>query len=263
MSGKPYIPFNIDNSENCFSNDSRIFFDEVLHQYTLDNGACLTPVSAVISHFFKPFDCEYWSAKKARDRNVEQGLVKEEWDVKGHAASEVGTHMHAQIENFFLKREQEMRYDFSYRGQYLQVDEEFDISYEMAQFRRFLDSVELNPFRVEWRVFDEAQGVAGTIDLVCRNGECFDIYDWKRSAKLPDTNRWQRGWKGLEHLEDTSYNHYCLQQNLYRYILEHNYGLRIGNMHLVAFHPDLASFKLMRVPRMDKEIEHMLMHRND
>ena len=103
----------------------------------------------------------------------------------------------------------------------------------------------------------------GVTDLVCRNGECFDIYDWKRSAKLPDTNRWQRGWKGLEHLEDTSYNHYCLQQNLYRYILEHNYGLRIGNMHLVAFHPDLASFKLMRVPRMDKEIEHMLMHRND
>ena len=148
MSGKPYIPFNIDNSENCFSYDSRIFFDEELHQYTLDNGACLTPVSAVISHFFKPFDCEYWSAKKARDRNVEQGLVKEEWEVKGHAASEVGTHMHAQIENFFLKREQEMRYDFSYRGQYLQVDEEFDISYEMAQFRRFLDSVELNPFRV-------------------------------------------------------------------------------------------------------------------
>jgi ATP-dependent exoDNAse (exonuclease V) beta subunit len=99
--------------------------------------------------------------------------------------------------------------------------------------------------------------MAGTIDLVCACPDgTYEIYDWKRSNKVNPTevNRWASGLNGLEHLTDTSYSHYCLQQNLYRYMLERNYGIRISRMNLVVLHPDYSSYRIVPVPRMDSEV---------
>ena len=52
--------------------------------------------------------------------------------------------------------------------------------------------------------------------------------------------------------------HYCLQQNLYRYMLEKNYGLRVSAMHLVVLHPDYSNYRIVDVPRMEREVGIML-----
>ena len=59
---------------------------------------------------------------------------------------------------------------------------------------------------------------------------------------------------GLEHLTDTSYVHYCLQQNLYRYILQKNYGIKVSRMNLVVLHPDMPAYKVVPVPPMEREV---------
>ena len=100
--------------------------------------------------------------------------------------------------------------------------------------------------------------MAGTIDLLC---ECpdgtYEIFDWKRSNRIDpqEVNRWNSGINGLEFLSDTVYHHYCLQQNLYRYILERNYGIAVSRMNLVVLHPDYPSYRRVLLPRMDKEID--------
>ena len=48
--------------------------------------------------------------------------------------------------------------------------------------------------------------------------------------------------------------HYCLQQNLYRYMLEKNYGLNVSRMNLVVLHPDYDDFRIVPIKRMDKEV---------
>lgn len=113
----------------------------------------------------------------------------------------------------------------------------------------------VRPFRSEWRIFDEKNKIAGTIDLICRNGTLFDIYDWKRSIKVsPNTTVWQYGTNGLEHVPDISFYRYALQQNLYKYILENNYGINVNKMYLVVLHSEYNKYIKYEVPRMDKEI---------
>ena len=99
--------------------------------------------------------------------------------------------------------------------------------------------------------------MAGTIDLICSRADgTYELYDWKRSNKVDpnETNSWSSGIKGLEHLPDTSYYHYCLQQNLYRYMLEKNYGIKVSRMNLVVLQPDFTTYRVVPVPVMEKEV---------
>jgi D-hexose-6-phosphate mutarotase len=92
------------------------------------------------------------------------------------------------------------------------------------------------------------------------------MYDWKRSKKViseyngePITNNpWQKGIGKLSDIDDTQYNHYCLQQSLYKYILEKNYEIKISNMFLVVIHPDYDKYYKVEVPYLKSKIEYIL-----
>ena len=113
----------------------------------------------------------------------------------------------------------------------------------------------LRPFRSEWRIFDERNKIAGTIDLICRNGSLFDIYDWKRSTKTsPNATVWKYGTNGLDHIPDLYYYKYALQQNMYKFILENNYDVKVNKMYLVVLHPEYDRYVKYEVPQLDKEI---------
>ena len=53
---------------------------------------------------------------------------------------------------------------------------------------------------------------------------------------------------------DTAYYHYCIQQNLYRYMLEKNYGIKIKSMNLVVLCPEYSKYYKVNVPVMDEVI---------
>jgi len=56
------------------------------------------------------------------------------------------------------------------------------------------------------------------------------------------------------HLPDTNYFLYSLQLNVYRYMLESEYGYRCSSMWLAVVHPDNDQPRLISCPRMDAEI---------
>ena len=127
-------------------------------------------------------------------------------------------------------------------------------------FTSFLIKHQFKPFRTEWSIYDEDIKIAGTIDMLhCRDG-LFDIYDWKRSNKVIDSfgnpivhNSYGQTGKGKYcNVEDTPYWHYCLQQNLYRYILQTKYNIRVGKMYLVIFSEKQNEYKKLAVPYMDE-----------
>ena len=249
---------NLNGAEITFERDKYIEFDEALHQYSVEGHGEMRPVSSIVAKFFREFDAQYWSMRKCNGDTMEAARLREEWDSKGCIASQVGTYLHKQIEDFLNgKRDIDTMCDVCYNGCYKQVCTQVDITREWTFFKAFHSVVGYTPFRTEWRVYDTDARMAGTIDLVCACSDgTYEIYDWKRSNKVnPDeTNRWSSGINGLEHLTDTSYSHYCLQQNLYRYMLERNYGIRISRMNLVVLHPDYSSYRIVPVPRMDREV---------
>ncbi len=70
-------------------------------------------------------------------------------------------------------------------------------------------------------------------------------------------------FKGIEgpliHLEDCQGNHYRLQLNCYKYILEKYYGQITASMHVVCCHPDNGEYAFVDdVPVMKNEAEAMM-----
>ena len=236
------------NKKNAHKKDTRIKFYSEPHIYTIDNVPAPS-ASTIISRFFPEFDIEYWSNRKAPQLGMTAKEVAKMWSDKGKVARDKGTFLHEQIENYYL-------------GEEYSETEEFNL------FRQFLDKhTDLEPYRSEWRIFDEKHNIAGTIDLLAKDGENgFDIYDWKRSKKIINTfndspitsNQWQSGIGKLNQIDDTSYNRYTLQQSLYRYILEENYGLKINNMFLIVLYPEYNRYYKLSVPYLKNEIEYIL-----
>lgn len=245
-----------------FERDIHIQFYPQEHIYLYNGQEQFIPVSNVISCFFKPFDSYYWSEYKANQRNVSQGQILEEWDAKGACSRDVGTFMHQQIENYYKGLPYQQEFFFKYEGKYVYIEEQISLELEYMQFIEFLGNHKFKPFKTEWAIYDDELKIAGTIDMIHKRGDVFDIYDWKRSHRIVDfwgepiavNNYGDKGLGELNQIEDTPYWHYCIQQNLYRYILERNYDIIIEKMYLVVFCDDTNEYRKLEVPRMDKAI---------
>lgn len=250
---------NLNGSSVVFEQDGKLSFDEAAHKYSLDTVGEMRPVSSVVGMFFREFDSICVSLKKCNGNELEAEKLRESWEAKGSIASQAGTFLHKQIEDYLNGETiSELLCDVRYKGKYVECCQKVDISPEWNFFKSFEREVPFTPFRTEWRVYDAETRMAGTLDFVCACDDgTYEIFDWKRSNKIDpqEVNRWASGMNGLEHLTDTSYSHYCLQQNLYRYMLEKNYGIKVKRMHLVVLHPDYSNYRLVPIPRMDKEID--------
>ncbi len=213
------------NSVYRHERDSRISFDADSHTYTV-GGRELRSVTTVVADNFEKFDADYWAVRKAPSLRMSPEEVKAMWRRKGDEAAALGTAMHAGIERYYLDR--------------TMPDND-----TAGLFSQFLATLQLNPYRTEWAIFDEDYKVAGTLDFLdCTDG-VFTIYDWKRSNKILDaagepivvSPYGKYAFDLISDIPDTTYCHYALQVSIYRHILEKNYGLRIAGCRLGIFHP--------------------------
>ncbi|MDC1199844.1 tetratricopeptide repeat protein, partial [Flavobacteriaceae bacterium] len=242
------------NSKNKHIRDERIKFYSESHTYTID-GVPAQSVSTVVSKFFPEFDA-ISKAYNLSPRNPLFGLSVSEivktWKDRGIEAANKGTFLHEQIENYYLQQP-------------------YEVTDEFYQFLNFVNEHnDIKPYRSEWRIFDETHNIAGTIDLLVENDNgSYDIYDWKRSKKVVNPyngqvikeDSWGNTGIGiLEHIDDTSYNRYELQQNLYRHILEEKYGIEINNMYLIVMHTDegYTNYHKVSLPHISNEINSIL-----
>ena len=103
--------------------------------------------------------------------------------------------------------------------------------------------------------------LAGQADLLCKDtyGKLI-IIDWKRSREIKYTNPYRTLKEPLEHMDDTNYNMYSLQLNMYAYILESEYGFEVSRMILGVFHPLIDEARCIEVPRLTEEIALLVEH---
>lgn len=220
--------------------DTRISFEEDTHTYHIDGDASnWISVTTFIHTFFKPFDSVSVATKmvnrpdfKSKYSNYQlehtdkQDLINKIvalWQDNAKEASRQGTEMHAKIEAFYLGKE------------ILDEGIEYDFFRDFAK-NRIQKGYE--PFRTEWRVFDEDSKIAGSIDMVYYHKEkdAYSIVDWKRCKEIKYSG-FDRGLGPASKLQDCNYIHYSLQLNLYKYILEKNYGIKVFELSIVTVHP--------------------------
>ena len=236
--------------------DGRITFNEKDHVYKVDQSEDVyISVTTLIKSFFPKFDADRvidklmkhpvkWMHNKYYGKSKEE--IKREWKQKGDESSRLGTLLHRTIEHYYNNVEQEIPKE---------------IHQEFLLFKEFHNSISesLKPYRTEWCIFDEDFHVAGSIDMVYTDeyGK-YHMYDWKRTLELKKDNPYQQGVYPFYDMEDCNYNHYCLQLNLYKYLLEKKYSILIETMNLVCLYPTRSTFLVEKVPDLQLKIEKML-----
>ena len=238
------------SSKNHYERDERIQFSDSDHTYLIDKKNKAVSVTELIGRYFPKFDKEFWANKESIKTGKPKNEILKKWDELGRKARDLGTELHEQIENFYNSKE------------YIR-------SKELDKFFKFHKSHiqdKYQPHRTEWRIFDEDKNLAGTVDMVYEkeNGELF-IFDWKRSKKIINSdgsieknNPFENGLNGLSHLPSSDYVKYCLQQNIYKNILESKYDKKVSSMNLLILHPHIDNYHIIQVESFKNETKYLL-----
>ena len=245
-----------------YDQDQFIDFEPEQHVYTYKGQTRLLPVSSLIAYFFEKFDALAAAQRQYERYGITVDETLKKWERNGQMAREVGTFVHEQTESYFRDGTFAKVCPFTFEDQ----TEMISVEKERQHFLRFVMDYDIHPYRQEWPVYDTDLNIAGTIDMVCKemDGE-FTIYDWKRSSKvvnvlgqpIVEAFGGKRGFNGIS-LPDTPFYHYCIQQNLYRYMLEAHYGVKVKAMNLVVLCADYPSYIVANVPKMDEVIEQII-----
>lgn len=261
------MPRLADAPDAFHARDARIAFDEPSHKYHLDGAHTFgISVTGFVHQFFSHFDADGMArqiaakpdaARKPEYAGKTAAQIKAMWDENGRKASHCGTVMHANIESFFKTGEPPAA-----------LPDEPAVR-EWNQFVDFLEKIMVpfgwEPWRSEWRVFDEELDLAGSIDFVARAPDgTFVILDWKRAKELADSsyNGRKMGRPPLQDMQDCNSSHYALQLNTYAYLLEKNYGIEVGGLALVAMHGEVRDeYEFKVIERRPDLVERMVQHR--
>jgi len=232
--------------------DADIKFDEKPHIYTVKGSTNNTSVTKFCHSQFKAFNpaetiqkmmaSPNWPNSKYFGKTAEE--IALEWKKQGCLAAVEGTKMHKMIEDYYQL------------GHFKEPIQCSDI--EVTLFKEFLErNSHLKPYRAEWMIWDEELRLAGSIDMVFQNQDGdLVIYDWKRCKNIKKTAFGNAFSKTpcISHIPDSNYWHYALQLNVYKAILEKNYGVEIKEMALVQLHPEQTTFKIFHLPDLQEEV---------
>lgn len=275
--------------KNPHERDARITFDPVPHAYTIDGNTDpdhkYTSVTTWNHAHFEVFDADAiitkMMASKTWATNVKyKGQTREQikagWDSNRDQAAAAGTEMHAAIELFYNNNHSHAAVLNSSNITLQIIDAPgapgapglYPATPEFGYFLNFTRTFHnktLRAYRTEWTVFHEEARISGSIDMVFENLDpetgapngTYSIYDWKRCKEIVRHSAFDK-WAvtpGLEHLPDTNYWHYCLQLNVYKYILQEKYGKTITDLYLVCLHPDNSNRDYQRIKVADLQSE--------
>ena len=247
---KPDIKAGTLKLRNPFPSDALIELDEESHTYMVDGIAVPLSVTALVHRFAHPFnpkDAIASMREATRQGYADEGLLTNEdilgaWTRNAEVQRKRGTLLHFQIEQHL-------------NGCVI----ESPCSPEFEQFKQLLQdtTTEQVPFRTELSVYSRSLNVAGQIDAIFKQDDgTFVIWDWKRCKCLHYDGRRQMK-EPFDHLPDVNYFHYALQLNIYRRILQEDYGMSTSSMLLGVLHPSRAQPLCVSVPVMENEM-HLL-----
>lgn len=260
---------------NPHERDAFIEFEEGPHIYKIQGDPSrYTSVTTWNHSHFEHFDADAIIDKMMNSKNWKTnkyyGMSKNEiitqWDASRDEAAQAGTKMHYDIECYYNTNANESPHKNT------QLIE--NTSLEYSYFLKFAEDYKhLKPYRTEWMIWDSDVKIAGSVDMVFQAEAGVDvdsilIYDWKRSKEITKTSNFNKYALSecINHLPDTNFWHYSLQLNVYKYILEKNYGKNVKGLYLVCLHPLNKNGSYIRIPCADlqKEVEELFeMRKNE
>lgn len=204
-----------------------VTLEEKSHTYSNEEGKTYTSVTTFVKKHFPEFQLKEMSKRVAKRRRqdgeknskgkpITAWDVRKEWEEKRISSSSAGSLTHYEIEEYIKGNIDSCVVDV-FTPKAKQAIKWF--------YKSPLADKDIAP---EVIIYDDELGLAGTIDLLCVDGENVVLADWKTSKKIT-----KRGYgKGIASLPNANYYHYQLQLSTYAYLLERQ-GKKIKNLLLV------------------------------
>ena len=207
-----------------------IIFRERSHTYFYREKECISTTS-LVGQYQKPFETEIIAAKYAKKNNIPIMDVLKDWENKRDSAALKGTHVHAYAEYLFQNKTYE-------DPQILEIDNKL-----LDFVNNFYEDVrnKLILVKAEMIVGDYGLGVCGMIDKLFYNVKCneLQIWDYKTNKDIKDHSPYgNKLINGLDHLEDCEMTKFSLQLGIYKYIIEKNTRISVGNCYICWLNAD-------------------------
>ena len=276
--------------------NGNIAFVEETHKYfdVTNPDAVFTSVTTMIHSYTQPFDKDFWSAYKAlekllpkdvwnvekksllstkkfdkvllelhnideNDFNREQQGILDEWDAENRKSCDRGTKIHADLENSFYSKKDDINLSkFEIGGKFECRKDYSELDIENGVYPEYLIS-RVSP--------DGKLRIAGQIDLLVKKGNKIIIADWKTNKKIETKSFYNSKTKSsvrmkfpLNNLDDVNYWHYTLQLSTYAWMVQQlNPEFEIEDLVLVHFdHSD--NMTVYHLPYLKTEVIKMLSH---
>ena len=276
--------------------NGNIAFVEETHKYfdVTNPDAVFTSVTTMIHSYTQPFDKDFWSAYKAlekllpkdvwnvekksllstkkfdkvllelhnideNDFNREQQDILDEWDAENRKSCDRGTKIHADLENSFYSKKDDINLSkFEIGGKFECRKDYSELDIENGVYPEYLIS-RVSP--------DGKLRIAGQIDLLVKKGNKIIIADWKTNKKIETKSFYNSRTKSsvrmkfpLNNLDDVNYWHYTLQLSTYAWMVQQlNPEFEIEDLVLVHFdHSD--NMTVYHLPYLKTEVIKMLSH---
>lgn len=215
----------------------RVKYDAKMKAWKIGSKPLLAATQAV-SKFAVPFDRDYWAEKKAKERGVDPSVVIAEWEEKGRVSRQRGKDLHAAVAAYFEGG--------SRKGGCLYSQ----------QALRACRELEMRSFAIEARVGSDRLGVTGVVDFLgwVRGRRC--MVEWKTSTIETKNRVNQKMLPPVEHLQDCSWTHACLQIGLYQQVLQDSYELDLLPGAVVEVSED--GYRVLDVPDMREDVSRIL-----
>jgi hypothetical protein len=244
-----------------FGKFNNIIYHDEPHTYHINNKQLIS-ATTFIGKFKAKFDSDSVAEKFADKNGLDKQDVLDSWDWKRDFSCIKGTLFHKYAEDYLNNKI--FPYDSVYFTKLFGVDTMkpiYDIL--VRQFKQFYEdsSHNLVPVKSEWIVGDEEMGICGTVDQLYFNKktQMLEIWDWKSNKAINLKSQYnQRFRHPIEHLDMCEMNTYSLQLSLYKYIIEMNTSLRIGNCYIVWFNEKNDAYKIFKTFDYREEIETMV-----
>lgn len=202
------------NGNIAFEEEAHIYYDVTKPEQKFIS------VTTLIHSFTQPFDKEFWSAYKALEKllpkedwaiekksllntkkfdkvllelhnitedefNKEQQAILDAWDLENRNSCERGTKIHADLENSFYKKKQNIDLSkYQIGGKFECIKDHNELDLENGIYPEYLIS----------RVSDDGKlRIAGQIDLLVKRGNKIIIGDWKGlplDTEIPTLEGW-------------------------------------------------------------------------
>lgn len=274
------------NGNIAFEEEAHIYYDVTKPEQKFIS------VTTLIHSFTQPFDSSFWSAYKVLEKlltkeqwviekksllatkvfdksilelydisedefNKEQQAILDAWDLENRNSCERGTKIHADLENSFYKKKQNIDLSkYQIGGKFECIKDHNELDLENGVYPEYLIS----------RISDDGKlRIAGQIDLLVKKGNSITILDWKSNKEIKQksfydnkTRTSQKMKYPLNNLDDANYWHYTLQLSTYAWMVQKlNPEFEIEDLVLVHFdHND--NMTVYHLPYLKDEVIKML-----